>query len=107
MRSTLTSLINLVTQLHAVQTNAQKNVVEAKFKLKKYYDRKINPQTFKPEDQVLLLKGPKPGKFGDQYTGLHEILEILNRNNVRIKIKKDNRIVHLNRLRISHIKPQN
>jgi len=36
-------LINLVTQLHAIQTNARKNVVEAKFKSKKYYDRKINP----------------------------------------------------------------
>jgi len=29
-------LINLVTQLHAIQTNARKNVVEAKFKSKKY-----------------------------------------------------------------------
>jgi len=98
-------LINLVTQLHAIQTNAQKNVVEAKFKSKKYYDRKINPQIFKPGDQVFLLKGPKPGKFGDQYTGPHEVLEILNRNNVRIKIRKNSRIVHPNRLRISHIKP--
>jgi len=42
-------LINFVTQFHAIQTNARKNVVEAKFKSKKYYDRKINPQTFKPE----------------------------------------------------------
>jgi len=41
-------LIILVTQLHAIQTNARKNV-EAKFKSKKYYDRKINPQTFKLE----------------------------------------------------------
>jgi len=98
-------LINLVTQLHAIQTNARKNVVEAKFKSKKYYDRKINPQTFIPRDQVFLLKGPKPGKFGDQYTGPHEVLEILNRNNVRIKIGKNSRIVHPNRLRISHIKP--
>jgi len=57
-------LINLVTQLHAIQTNAQKNV-KAKSKSKKFYDRKINPQTFKPGDQVFLLKGPKPGKFGD------------------------------------------
>lgn len=30
---------------------------------------KINPQIFKPRDQVFLLKGPKPSKFGDQYTG--------------------------------------
>jgi len=43
-------LINLVTQLNAIQTNARKNVVEAKFKSKRYYDRKINPQTFKPGD---------------------------------------------------------
>jgi len=81
-------------------------IVEAKFKLKKYYDKKINPQTFKPGDQVFLLKGPKPGKFGDKYTRPHEVvLETLNRNNIRIKIKKNSRIVHPNRLRISHIKP--
>lgn len=99
-------LINLVTQLYAIQTNARENVIEAKHKSKKYYDKKINPQTFKPGDQVFLLKGPKPGKFGDQYTGPHEVLEILNRNNVKIKIKKNSRIVHPNRLRISlNIKP--
>lgn len=97
-------LINLVTQLHTIQGNARKNVVEAKFKSKKYYDKKINPQTFKPGDHVFLLKGPKPGKFGDHYTGPHEILEILNKNNIRIRIKKNSRIVHPNRLRISHIK---
>jgi len=65
-----------------IQTNGRKNVVEAKFKSKKYYDRKINSQTFKPGDQIFLLNGPKSGKFGDQYTGPHEVLEILNRNNV-------------------------
>jgi len=43
-------LINLVTQLHAIQTNARKKVVEAEFKSKKYYDRKINPQIFKLGD---------------------------------------------------------
>jgi len=43
----------------------RKTVVKVKFKSKKYYDRKINPQTFKPRDQVFLLKGPKPGKFRD------------------------------------------
>jgi len=59
-------LINFVTLLHVTQTNARKNVVEAKFKSKKYYDKKINSQTFKPGNQVFLLKGPKRGKFEDQ-----------------------------------------
>jgi len=36
-----------------------------------------------------LLKGPKPGKFGNQYTGPHKVLEILNRNNIEIRIKKN------------------
>lgn len=100
-------LISLVTQLHNIQGNARENVIQAKVKSKKYYDRKVNPQTFKPGDQVFLLKGPKPGKFGDQYTGPHEVLEILNKNNVKIKIKKNSRIVHPNRLRISHIRSSN
>lgn len=51
-------LVNLVTQLHTIQKNARENVVEAKFKSKKHYDKKINPQTFKPGDQIFLLKGP-------------------------------------------------
>jgi len=41
-------LINLVTQLHTIQMNARENVVETKIKSKKYYDKKINPRTFKP-----------------------------------------------------------
>jgi len=46
-------------------------------------------QTFKPGDYMFLLKGPKLGKFGDQYTGPHELLEILNiRNNMKIRITK-------------------
>ena len=100
-------LINLVTQLHTIQGNARENVINAKQKSKEHYDKKINPQTFKPGDHVFLLKGPKPGKFGDHYTGPHEVLEILNKNNVKIKIKKNSRIVHPNRLRISHIKITN
>lgn len=30
-------LINLITQIHNIQINARKNVIEAKFKSKKYY----------------------------------------------------------------------
>jgi len=56
-------LINLVTQLHAIQTNASENIVKAKIKSKKHYDKKINPQTFKSGGNVFLLKRPKFAKF--------------------------------------------
>ena len=48
-------LINLVTQLHVMQKNARENVVEAKIKSKKHYDKKINPQTVKPS--CIFIKG--------------------------------------------------
>ena len=54
-------------------------------------------------DYVFLLKGPKPGKFGDHYTGPHKILEVINKNNVKIQFKGSRKIVHANRLRVSHI----
>ena len=50
--------INLVTQFHSIQTNARENVIKAKEKSKKHYDKKINPQIFKPGDQIFLLNGP-------------------------------------------------
>ena len=54
-------------------------------------------------DYVFLSRGPNPGKFGDHYTGPHKILELINKNNVKIQFKENSKIVHANRLRISHI----
>jgi len=36
-----------------------------------------------------LLKEPIKGKLVDQYTGPHEVLEILDNNNIKIAISKD------------------
>lgn len=59
-------LVNLITQLHTIQKNARENVIKAKIKFKKnMIKRYLNSQTFRPGDQVFLLKGPKLGKFGE------------------------------------------
>ena len=50
-----------------------------------------------------LLKGPKPEKLGDHCTGPHKVLEIINKSNVKIQFKGSSKIVHANRLKISHI----
>lgn len=57
-------LINLVTQLHTIQSNARENVIEAKHKSKKIYDKKVNPRIFRPGDHVFLLKGPNQVNLG-------------------------------------------
>ena len=75
----------------------------AKHRSKNYYDKKINSTNFRVGDYVFLLRGPKPGKFGDHYTGPHKILEVINKTNIRIQFKGNGKIVHSNRLRKSCI----
>lgn len=93
----------LVTRLVGIRKIVYDNLVGSKIKNKKYYDKKINEQNFKVGDFVFLLKGPKPGKFGEHYSGPHKILEIINKNNIKIQFQKKFKIVHANRLRTSHI----
>ena len=99
-------LINLITKLHDIQSFARKNLINAKIKSKTYYDQKINPQDFKIGDNVYLLNGPKPKKFGDQYSGPYEVLEILGKGNIKILIQNKPKIVNINRLRLSYISPK-
>uniref|UniRef100_A0ABD2W0M5 CCHC-type domain-containing protein n=1 Tax=Trichogramma kaykai TaxID=54128 RepID=A0ABD2W0M5_9HYME len=55
-------------------------------------------------DYVFLQKNAKKGKFDDDYTGPHEILEVIGDTNLKIKINdKIQKIVHCNRVKHSHI----
>ena len=94
---------DLVTRLIGIRTTVYKNLVDAKKRSKGYYDKNLNCINFRVGDYVFLLKGPKPGKLGDHYTGPHKVLEIINKSNVKIQFKGSSKIVHANRLKISHI----
>ena len=52
---------------------------------------------------MFLLSGQKPGKFGNQYSGPFKIVEVITKNNLKIQTNKGPKMVHANRLRISHI----
>ena len=56
-------LINFVTQLHEMRTQARENLMPAKEKSKIYYDKRINPLEVKIGDNVFLLKGGKIKKL--------------------------------------------
>lgn len=92
-------LEELFSRIYDLQQLAAENLKKSKEKSKTYYDRRINPKTFKVGDKVLMLKEPKKGKFGDQYTEPCEILEILSGGNVKILYKNKPRVVHPNKLR--------
>ena len=93
-------ITSLFDRLRDSQEIARENLCRAKQRSKVYYDKKCNPRTFRRGDQVYLLKEPVKGKLTDQYTGPHEILEILRNNNVKIAINSNRtRIVHSNKLK--------
>ena len=100
-------LINFVTQLHEMRTQARENLTTAKEKSKTYHDRIINPLETKIEDNVFLLKGGKIKKLYNQYTGPHEVLDVLGKGNVKINIKGKPTVAHVNRIKRSHTNIQN
>ena len=79
---------DLVIKLNGIQKLAFDNLVASKYKSKKYYDKSNNPKNFTLGDYGFLLSGPKPGKFGDHYTGPQKIIEVLNINK-EIKTSKN------------------
>jgi len=98
-------LTDLFNNLQDTQEDARENLIASKTRSKHYYDRRINPQNFQVGSHVFLLKEPQKGKLSDQYTGPHTVLEILPNNNVKIQFFNRTRIVHVDKLKISHIDP--
>ena len=69
-------------------------------------------QTFIPSSQNEKLQtyddqGGKIEKLDNQYTGPHEVLDVLGKGNVKINIKGKPTVVHVIRMKISHINIQN
>ena len=96
-------LINFLTQLHEMRTQARDNLISAKEKSKIYNDKKVNPLEVKIGDKVFLSKGGKIKKHDSHYTWLYEILQVLGKGNVKISYKGKPIVVHINRLKRSHL----
>ena len=88
-------LTKLITRLHEMRGIARQNIINGKEKSKFYYDKNINPQNFKIGDNVFLLEEGKIHKFANQYSRPYEVLEILGKGNVKIKIKNTSKVVNL------------
>jgi hypothetical protein len=95
-------LRDLFDKINTVKQMARENLMKSKLKSKEYYDKRINPQNFKIGDLVYLLKEFSKGKFADQYTGSHKVLDILQNQNIKIAAEGIPRTVHLNKLKVAH-----
>lgn len=98
-------LINLFCNIRNIQDLAQGNLINSKEKYKRYYDKRSNAKTFNAGDSIFLLKELKGGKFGNQYEGPYEILEVLRDNNVKLKLPNNKtKIVHADKIRLIRMK---
>lgn len=70
-------LIDLREKLSESTLKARENLNQSKIRSKRYYDRRVNTQSFSVGDHVLLLKEPRHGKFDNEYVGPFQIIEIL------------------------------
>ena len=96
----------LVERLGFLQEIAQEKLWLAKKRSKEYYDKKANHKIFKIGDFVWLQSGPKPHKFENQYSGPYLIIETWENGNAKLQIKENKtKVVHSNRLRLSHVNP--
>lgn len=93
-------LAELTEQLQKSQEAARENLERAKIKFKGYYDKKQKVVSFLTGDSVYLLKGKIKGKLDSQYEGTYKIIQVLNKNNVRIGTQKGHSTVHADRLKL-------
>ncbi|KMQ88537.1 enzymatic polyprotein endonuclease reverse [Lasius niger] len=95
-------LTNLFEKTRDLQESARANLIKAKERSKMYYDKRVNAVTFKVNDNVFLINDAKTDKFSKEYHGPYRVIEVLNHENVKLKIGKSIRIVYVNRLRKAH-----
>lgn len=98
-------LTNLFNQIRDLQESARINLVKAKERSKTYYDKRIYSGTFKLNDNVFMTNEQKTGKFSNEYLGPYQIVEVMDKENVKIRIKNSTKIVHANRLRKAYYEP--
>lgn len=95
----------LQTRNRETQTKAGEHLRQVKVRSKIYYDKRVHNETFQISDRVYLLKENCMNKFDDQYTGPYTVVEIMSKDDVKIRIKNKEKVVHVNRLKNLALSP--
>ena len=90
----------IIQSLVQARTIAAMNQVQAKYRSKYYYDRKLNTKFFMEGEMVYVLKEPSKGKYDAQYEGPYEITGIDYKNhNVKLQDKNETKVVHVDKIK--------
>lgn len=82
-------------RLQVAQKEARESLIRTKEKRKSVYDRKVNPVTYKKDDQVL-VKNETGGKLDSVYEGPYTVIEDIGPNVIVLKNNKKE-VIHKNR----------
>ncbi|KAL4112118.1 hypothetical protein QTP88_015966 [Uroleucon formosanum] len=91
-------------QMQEAQALARSNLLEAKNKSKKQYDKTTKHQSFEVGQKVLLQEKAPKNKLAPKWLGPYKILEVdpTNKNVTIKKSNKKNQTVHQNLLKLFH-----
>lgn len=87
-------------KLQLAHSRAREHMLDAKDSNKLYYDLKADHVQYKVGDKVLLKNEQRKTKLHNPFIGPYEVTEIVSDVNIRIKIKKKTKIVHINRTKL-------
>lgn len=93
-------LCDLTSRLDEMRRLASKSLIKSKYRSKRYYDKRVHSEDFKPGDMVYAVKEPKRGKFDSCYVGPYQISEVLDKHNAILETTNGKRILkHLDKLK--------
>ena len=80
---------------------ARDKLIQAKFKSKSYYDKNANIPNFQVGDLVLLKNEVRnKGKLDNLWNGPYPIIDINSDENTTIRVNRQDKVVHNNRLKL-------
>ncbi|CAK9834654.1 Retrovirus-related Pol polyprotein from transposon 17.6 [Anthophora retusa] len=97
-------LAELISRMTEIRNLAADNIIKAKERSKRYYDKHARPTEFKTGQYVYILKEPRTNKFDPQYIGPFRIEDKTERNNVVLRVDDRHTIIkHQDKLKPAYL----
>lgn len=93
----------MILRLCEIKSIAAGNLIDAKYRSKSLYDRKINPFDGKVGDNVYVKRDVKTNNLDSKCHGLYRIIDTLDEHTAILEITEGKRFQkHLDKLKVAH-----
>ena len=91
----------LTQHLKEIRQVVRKNLVDAKYRSKRYYDKRAHPQNIRVGDAIYLKKMARKNKLEHFYDKGYTVVDVIDKNNVvTTKLNERTEIVHKDRVKL-------